>query len=336
MQVTLLPFFSKQCKQSASFMLSEDSGVRMLAYMASRFLAEGHRPVLVLPELLQCKSAYTPPCEVLRAGWLPMDNLVRRVHWPAPLLSRIAQLGGSVITLHETAAVPLRVLNSRLKLFTECGMRLSTVWPQTDELIKLAWCSSDMVHCCSEQLRKQVDAAETSVWQFAYPDKLAEPRSCVRDIDVLFNSRCSSTGYTHHQDFQAAMRGSSMRWAVLDSTQYLGAHTVPDRDEYESILHRSRAAVCLIRSGQVPIAFKEAVAAGAVPVCVPEPEYVDVLGASWPYYCTDYTVRLVAERAAEAGWPDGTREAVMGRIRPSSFSEAWKLAYSDWRRVCGT
>jgi hypothetical protein len=198
----------------------------------------------------------------------------------------------------------------------------------------------DFVHCTSEQYVSAVGAcAETVVWQFAYDDSIRNGNAH-RDIDVLFNSRTSATGYSNHELFASTLLPMGLRVAMTDPTRYytrshLGwLHGPYSPAEYGGILQRSRVVVGLVGNGYGGHAFREAIAAGACPVALRTPAYEALLTDAWPYFCnaTELSLRTAVLSALEHGWsnvPKGALDAVQANIAKCSYSAAWAQAKAD-------
>lgn len=333
MIVTLYPFFSQQDKRTGRFRLDSDSGVKLYAYMAGR-LAQQHDVRFVLPAEDQCVEDMDLPFSVraLRIPYkLAASNLDRRLQWePSWLRSLECDL---ILTQHEFLAYPLRCLLPDQRIVMECGIRPTTAWPQTAALFPMAWRSADLVHCNSTTLAEEVAPyAKTAVWRFGYHDKVAVARGLARDVDVLFNSRCSATGYSNHEAFLEAVAGCPWNVCVTDPTNYLNIHAPLGPEEYRSLLHRSRVVVGLTDNGYGGYAFVEAVAAGACPVALRTREYEELLTPGWPYYCTLDSVADAVTRALSLGWA-GVSTKVVRRVNSNvatcSYSSAWERARKD-------
>jgi hypothetical protein len=338
----LYPYCSMQDKRQQLFRLSSDAGVKLHLFIAGRMLAKGWEPALALPQEYQCCDEPLFPCTAVRLPYTAeLDNFTRRLQWVPSWLRRIADRFDLVLTTHETLAYPLRAFaGEKLRIVTEGGLAVADA---TRELVELSWGASDLVHCNSRQLQELAEPhAQTSLWQFAYEDSIAEPRELYRDIDVLFSSRASAAGYTSHELFLEAARSSHWSVLVTDPTSYLrsrgGAVGVPaeplDREQYIDALHRSRVVVGLVKDGSSGWALREAMAAGACPVTLHNRDYEDLLTPDWPYYCTATAagVKEAVEDALHSGWsgiPAAVQQEARRRLRASSYSEAWKQAEKD-------
>jgi hypothetical protein len=341
-KVLLYPYCSMQDKRQQLFRLSSDAGVKLHLCIAGRMLAKGWEPVLALPQEYQCCDEPVLPCTTVRLPYsAELDNFARRLQWVPRWLKQIVDRFDFVLTTHETLAYPLRAFaGEKLRIVTEGGVVVADV---TRELVELSWRASDLVHCNSKQLQELAEPyAQTSLWQFAYEDSIAEPRGLYRDIDVLFSSRASAAEGTSHPVFLEAARSS--RWSVLvtDPTSYLrnrgelfGVPPEPlDREQYLDALHRSRVVVGLVKDGSSGWALREAMAAGACPVTLCNQDYEDLLTPEWPYYCTATAagVREAVDDALHSGWggvPTAVQQEVRRRLEASSYSAAWAQAEKD-------
>ena len=337
--MTYYPFFSQQDKRSGKFLLESDSGVKLYAYMAR------HSPWdvrFVLPPEEQCEGGVDVGCDVLRSPPLAPDNLDRRLQWDPPWLRRVADCD-LVLTQHEFLPIPLGALG-RARVALEVGIRPTTAWPETAGLFPLAWAAADLVHCNSATLARELRGRGVAarVWEFGYDDAVAVPRHVHRDVDVLFNSRCSATGYTHHGAVLAALSSLPLRCVATDPTSYVrsrGGHAcVPatplTRDEYVDLLHRSKVVVGTADNGYGGYAFQEAVAAGCLPVALRRSEYEDLLGSGWPYLCELSELRRCIASACERMWSGVDASRLSARIARCSYSEAWTVARGDLEALC--
>jgi len=337
-----LPFWSQQSKQSNEFLLDRCSGTKYLSYMATECAKLGHDVALAVPRHGQCRTfapfvgkLLEPTCPV------PTDNRRRRLHWDVEFLERVGD-ADVVVTCHEFAAIPLRML-TRAKIVLEYGVRPSVAWGEMAPLFPVSWGCAHTVFALSETLAQEMRATgvPARVWKFGYDDVDAAPRGLRRDIDFLFPSRCSATGYTRHEEFLRATAEKGWRVVATDPTSYLrsrGEHTwaVPhdplDREQYVECLHRAKVVVGLTDNGYGGFAFQEAVAAGALPVALRCPEYEEILGADWPYLCDLGSLASTLARARVEGWSAATlaqRSAVADNVSVCSYSSAWKRAKED-------
>lgn len=339
MRVTLYPFFSQQNKITNKFRLDSDSGVKLYAYIAKQLVALGHEVQFVLPPCEQREGAVRLSCAELVSPALEVSNLDRRLQWDPAWLRRAGQCD-LLLTQHEFLAYPLRCLYPQLRIVMECGIRPDTAWPETKDMFPLAWRAATLVHCNSQNLADAVTdgGGRAVVWSFAYDDRLAVPRHSNRDVDVLFNARCSATEYSNHSAFVSAMKGTELRVQMTDPTNYLRQRgevlewTGDPVEHYEELLHRVKVVVGLTDNGYGGYAFREAVAAGACPVALRSPSYTELLTDEWPYLCELSTVRSTVESAVKTGWKSiGTKlvQQVSENLRKSSYSAAWRKAKED-------
>jgi len=304
MHVTLWPFCSQQDKRTGKFLLASDSGVLWYSYLASKLQA-----AVVLPMEYQCEDELRFLMEL--RSWVPSSNLYRRLHWDTVLMERVAEQESPVLTLHELIACPLKTLHPKLRVVCEHAFDVKSAWPETAELFPLAWRAADLVHCPTEALRQEVLRAGGNgvVWPVPYDSDVFRPSTAPRDIDVLFNSRASSTGYTNHEVFVRSMLFCGLRIVCTDPTGYMAlTNACPHtwlrrvlRARYPSLLARSRAVVCLTDNGTVPTALKEAVASGCAAVVLDRPQYREFFGEKYPYFCTLNTVLGITRRALDRG-----------------------------------
>lgn len=344
MRVTLYPFFSQQDKAQRKFRLSSDSGVKLYCYIAKRMVGVGWEPTLVLPHPSQCVDYVEAPCRTRVVPYnVAVDNLDRRLQWEPSFLRQLAEDSDLLLTQHEFLPIPLRALAPELPVVMECGIRPDTAWPETAALFPLAWGSASLVHCNSQPLAETVDAPRVRVWQFAYDADVFEPAPGPKTVDVVFPARASATGYSGHRAFVDAMRSSPLVVRMTDPTGYLGvtgecpcewlAGNPLDSATYLRLLRSSRVVVSLTTNGYGGYAFREAIACGCVPVALRRPEYVELLGKSWPYYTDGSDVRAVSTAAAYYGWHSELRAGVLERLVESSYQRAWEKAYVDLQEV---
>ncbi len=341
MRVAFYPFCSQQDKRTGRFLLESDSGVKLCAYMAKQ------RPdsYLVLPMTIQCEDdrwrGDLPHTSILRVPYrLAQNNLHRRLQWEPDWLVQLASLVDCVFTTHLFLPFPLRCVAPKCKIVLECDMMPDTAWPQAEPLFKLAWASSDLAVSDSKRMALETSkhSKRSAHWFFAYEDSIAKPRKLERTIDVLFPSRCSATEYTNHTSFVHAMAGSERSIVIGDPTSYLRPHKWVlekpfTRNEYLDVLHRSKVVVGLTQNFGSGYAFREAMAAGALPVTLDTPEYRELLTDRWPYFCTLGTIQATVERALAMGWlgvETWLLQEVMDNLKRTSYSEAWKIAKADF------
>jgi hypothetical protein len=326
-RVTYYPFFSQQHKTHGKFLLGSDSGVKLYAYMAEQSVKAGWDVRIVLPYRHQCEDAIQLPCEQICA-YFAINNLDRRLQWDPDWLKVVADTD-IVITQHEFMAYPLRCLHPKLKIISECGLLPEVAYQQTAGMFELAWRAADAVHCNSRTIAKHIPN-KTFIWQFGYDDNIVDKSPLPRNIDVLFNARASVTNYTNHELFLKAFVGGPLKYCITDPTNYLKLRDVQfTRSRYIEILHSSKVVVSMHEGGYGGYALREAMACGAIPVTLRLPEYEELLGSDWPYYCEKSVDSLYgAVKAAMQGWP-GTRQDVLNELRKSSYSEAWKQAKED-------
>jgi hypothetical protein len=340
MRVAFYPFFSQQDKRTRKFRLDSDSGVKLYAYMARRMREIGWESWLVLPDIRQIEGEL-PEASHRRyyPGYLAIDNLDRRLQWEPGWLRTFAEFD-LVLTQHEFLAYPLRCLCPNLKIVTECGMRPDQAWPETRALFDLAYNAADAIHFNSQTLADEFQHRRKWVWQFAYDEDIRPTRDLMRNIEVVFPARASATGYSGHEEFVKGLRGKGLTVIMTDPTGYLrqtgSCHLdwLPtgnlSRDSYLNVLARSRVVVSLTRNGYGGWAFREAIAAGAVPVCPRLPEYEELLGPKWPYY-VEGCLYTAVQRALHHLWhhPDIDKTAVHAKLAASSYQSAWQTAKRD-------
>jgi hypothetical protein len=342
MHVVLYPFFSQQNKRTDRFLLQSDSGVKLYAYMADRMVEEGWQTSLVLPAPRQCADTIATNARVRRIPYLiATNNLIRRLQHCPDWYKTMLHDADLLLTQHETLAYVVRCILPNVRIGTEVGMRLDTAWPQTEEMMRLSRRSSDFLHCNSRTLAEETTHKCTTVWPFAYHDDipLNTASDAERSIDVLFNSRCSSTDYSNHKLFLAAMLLQDWRVCMTDPTNYLRTTSdelpshiaVPrsplNRNDYLQTLRRSRVVVGLTDNGYGGYAFREAIAAGCVPVALNCTSYRELLGDDWPYYCSGNSgsLRAAVSDALTHGMPEQSHH-LCSEMSRCSYSAAWRTA----------
>lgn len=336
-RIGFLPFCSQQDKLANKFRLRSDTGVKMYAAMV-RALPNA---VLFLPPASQCVD-YVHCDHVYYTPEVPLSNLERKLHWDTAWIKRLGGLVDVLVTGHEFLPIPLRSLAPKLKVVVD-GV-VPTAWHEVDELYAMAHKAADAVHCNSQQIAERVDAKRVFVWTFGYEDSYARLRGAqVRDVDVLFNARASETNYTHHREFIAAMRGSGLRIAMTDPTQYLRVSREAPTDwllpklyeaEYKAALARSKVVVSLCDNGYGGYAFYEAAAAGCCPVVLHTAAYLAVVGRDWPYTVGAHPdmIREAVVRALAAGAPSiKFEDSLLGDV---SYSQTVKRAIKDLESLC--
>lgn len=340
MKVLLYPFCSQQDKRTGKFLLGSDSGVRAYSYIGRRMLEEGWEPTMAVPRPEQL--ADYPPL-AFGVDYIPYtvcpDNLRRRLQWQPDWLASLDY--DLVLTTHEFVAYPLRCLQPKVRIVMECGIRPETAWPETAALFPLAQQAADAVHFNSQLLADECRSARRKfVWPFGYEER--EHPAVERGVDVLFPARASSTGYSNHKLLADALSESGFRVVCTDPTSYLRANPgevpaewVPEeqlsREAYYELLARSKVVVGLTANGYGGYAFQEAVAAGCVPVALRCPEYEELLGKGWPYFCTSSPRSLldVVFFALLRGTSPELLRHVQARVAKHSYAAAWQTARQD-------
>lgn len=357
MRVVLYPFFSQQNKCTGKFRLQSDSGVKLYTYIANKLVEARHLVYFVLPDTRQCEDDIQVNAYVHRVPYpLAVDNLQRRLQWEPGWLRFLSVNADIILTQHEFLAYPIKCLSPKTKVAMECGILPDTAWQQTADMFELAWDAADLIHCNSETLRKHIGRLSTNsykatVWSFAYDDARLhrDPIAQRPCIDVLFNSRASSTNYSNHELFIAAMQQLPQYSVVMtDPTSYLRSQMLVlqwlpghplNTEQYLNVLRNSRVVVGLTANGYGGYAFREAIAAGALPVALRVPEYVELLGENWPYYIEELTVSAVQGAIAAAlqyGRSSVSAEVndnMWRNLRQSSYSAAWQVAKTDLERL---
>jgi hypothetical protein len=341
MHVMLWPFYSSQDKQRRQFLLASDSGVKFHRYLAERLLADGHNVTVIQPpKMYRAQDGFRWPegCLTYKID-MPLDNRVRRLHWPVG--EELAECD-VLFTTHVFLAYPARMLNPKLHIIMECGVAPETAYPEMAELFPLAWRAADLVHCSNEALAKRVREAggNAVVWPFGYDERIAEAAPMLtRDVDVLFNARCSNTGYSNHELFRDATAGME-RVVMTDRTNLLGASPQFSDSDYRVLLHTSKTVVGLMASGFCGYAFMEAVACGCCPIALRTPEYEELLTPAWPYYCEANadSVRDAIRRALTLGWwgvPTQLEMELQNRLAKCTYQNVWERcrAYLSDRRA---
>jgi len=328
MQIAFVPFCSQQCKLTNKFRISSDSGVKMYAALC-RVL--GDSATLILPPEKQCLDS-VEGCNIVRSPETYLSNLDRKLHWNPTWLDTLGRLCDVLVTTNEFLPIPMRALHPDLPIVVE-GI-VSTAWHEVDELYSVAQRCATLVHCNNEQVARKCEGNRV-LWPFGFEDSflsLRERKS--KSVDVLFNSRCSATGYTHHEEFIEAIRNRGLRVLMTDPTGYLRkTDRVPPyfqlgAQDYDVALAESRVVVCLVDNGYVPTSFLEAVAAGCCPVCPAYSQYVDLLGDAAFYVEGDGGVFPAVRRALVAGAPS----VPAYRLRGVSYSAACEIAKEHlWR-----
>lgn len=325
MRLLLYPFFSQQNKLSGLFKLGSDSGVRHYVYIAEQAIKAGWDVSFVLPCKEQIDSMdIAVPGQIIRAPYLEACNMKRRLQWMPSFLSSLE--ADIVLTQHEHIAIPLRMLQPKLKIVMECGLLPETAYAATEQLFPLAWASADLVHCTNETCKSRVKRiSKASLWEFGYDDREAK-LNIDRDIDVLFNARSSSTNYSKHRLFMATFNTTTLNVAMTDPTGYLKqqgmdkfVHPAPSRQEYVRLLSRSKVVVSLLPAGCSAYSFREAIYHGCIPVCLKHADNVALLGESWPCYI-DRSISAAVAKALEYGKAPKIS---------CSWSNAWMQAEED-------
>lgn len=349
MKIAFVPFYSQQDKAAGKFRINTDSPVKFYSFMAKKLIAAGHDVSFYVPHANQCvdilpwkASSYAVRCLPKN---LPLCNMTRRFHWDTAWMGSLDY--DLLITSHEFLSIPLRALKPKMHTIVECGFDPESSFPAANALFPAAWSSASLVHCSNaalagmvrEYVRKHGNA---TVWPLGFDDSIAMPRNTVRYIDVLFSARASSTNYSNHKIFVDALVGSSYKILMTDQTNYLRANKacpaewLPEQplvgDEYVSTLHRCKVIVGLMENGYGGNAFREAVAAGCIPVALNIPEYRALLGVDWPYLCEKHTVAETVHRALTNLWQPVSTDIfnlMWERLSAYSYSNAWNQISLD-------
>lgn len=332
MRIALIPFCSQQSKSSNKFLLSSDSGVKLLTYMGHRLREEGHIVRMHVPG--KDVSDVWPDLPCISISW-PTCNKLRRLHWDTAMLERVACQNDAVFTTHDFLSIPLRMLKPKLKIVLEAGIAPGTAFVEQDSLYPLAYSSADLVYCNNSTIQRTIPGSK--VWQFSYEDTVYN-LGLPRDIDVLFNVRGSSTNYSHHREFIAQMRDAGFCVRMTDPTGYLreSKEAPPewlegapyDRSAYLALLQRCKVVVNLATGGGGTHSLREAIAAGCVPVTLNSQEHRDLLGDDWPYLCWYDDVKMAVMVALHNSWPKQA-QAMFARLIQCSYSSAWTQARKD-------
>lgn len=348
MRVTFFPFYSQQDKRTGKFLPESDSGVRMYHYMAEAGSRIGWDTRLVVPLDQQCVQPFLPAAHTMIVPYrMDSNNLRRRFQMHLGFVDELARSCDVLVTTHVGLPYVMRCLHPKVKTVLEAGFLPETSFQGAEVGVLLNWRSADVVHCSSERIENRlydVGVKQVFRWPFAYEDSTAQYTGVARDIDVLFNARCSAVGYTNHEAFLRAMEGSPWKVVVPDPTSFVRpAHpdmvlaAPPNRAEYLKLLHHSKVVVSLTDNGGGGFGFQEAVAAGCCPVTLSLPEYHEVLTTKWPYYASLSNVREVVEHALKLGWAGCSTKvvrAVQENIKKSSYSAAWTGAKADLEGLC--
>jgi hypothetical protein len=342
-KVLLWPFFSQQDKRTGQFLLGSDSAVKLYNALAKEMLKVGWEPTLVVPLRTQTAKAFAqqpwePVCPVRRLTYiLEENNLHRRLQWEPTTILDLCAGQDVVVTTCDLLPIPLRLLLPNMPIVVECGF----IPREMHELFALSWKSADLVHCVTAELADFAKMhAQTTIWPLAYDDEEAAPRNLTRDVDVLFPARCSAVDYTNYKAFIKQMECFAGSVVMTDPTSYMRSQSkhlwaTPEplsRVDYTTLLHRTRVVVSLTSNGAGGMAMREAAACGALPVVLNRPEYEEVLGGKWPYYCSLHTVRTVVERALRDGWPT----EIPAGIAACSRTAVWQKAKADLEAVCAS
>lgn len=337
MRVGFIPFCSQQNKVTGQFRLQSDSGVKLYAALAKEAVAAGWTVRTLLPNERQCEDCVELAGDTVRYVYaVPTCNLERRLHWDMHKLKSFSQDLDVIVTTNIPYAIPLSTVAPKVNVVVEKGFHEDAM----HSLFELALDHADMVHCVTNNLAKHACVAyRTTVWPLAYNDEEAAPRDLYRGIDVLFPARCSVVDYTGYKYFMEAMRPVDATIRMTDPTSYLRSQggslylTPPlSREAYTSLLHSSKVVVGLSTNGSGGMALREAAACGATPVTLRLPEYIEVLGEDWPYYCElePYSIRTMVLQAL-ANPRDASK---LPGVLACSRTAVWKQAKADLEALC--
>jgi hypothetical protein len=255
-----------------------------MAFLAERMQTELGWGVSVVAPVAWTRDPNPYSCKVHRAR-IPASNPLQRLHWDTRALEGAGRGADILICNHELLPIPLRAIfpKARIVQFT---------WSEPDGLFESAWKASDLVVTYSDHLAKSLPV-EASAWKLTYDERAVPPRSGGdRPIDVVFPMRCSESNYTYHQEFLRAMDRTGYRIVFTDVTNYLKRvhpnleYSTPET--YLQTLQSSRVAVALNGVWTGGQSLQEACVSGCTPVVYRQPNYLELFGAKYPYYCASF------------------------------------------------
>lgn len=378
-RIALLPFFSQQNKQTGGFLLSSCVATKHCMYIGRRIMQELKWDVrLIIPDS-KIDSWPVVSKEIrnsmeTRSAPIPNENFAQRLSWYPEQWSRLFGDCDILYTSHELIGWAIKRQMPKLKVLQMHYLSPSTAWPWMRPLFELNYMAADRLTCLSQPMRLAIqrdliDSYAMRHQHIAHGDILNHV-SCwplsvntdalqsggfppERDIDLLFVLRGSSTNYSHHQEFFAALdilrrRGWRKLVGFTDYTRYLSNEKCfefsgvepyivlgdpQDQEQYKQFLYRSKAVIGLCDNGYGGESVREAVYCGAYPILLDCPGYWRLVGSQWPGLVmgvNPLTIADAIERAFDHGlWGQVTPaqiDAVHQNLHYETYNEVWQDA----------
>lgn len=330
MKVVIQPFCSQQDKVSRQFLLNADVTMDISRFLAEQLAATEADVRFILPHLSRCAGGYPEWMHAFKVfvhQGISSDNKLRRLSFDATEMQGMLKGVDLFITHNEMVAYKVRQLvGDKTKIIHFNHLMAFGDWAWMEPLQQASWAAADLVVVLAGNLQRfgkgrinqvalwNYQDIKWALWPMVYDRRtivFREP-SWPAAIDLLFVQRCSSSNYTHHQEFIEAIRilRTEQSWqgrvVFTDPTGYLeqhGQHEIgaglcttlkleyahcTSRDAYYKLLGDSKVAVAMMTDDlHGGVAIREAVASGCIPVLLDQPAYHEMFrpyDTSWPWF----------------------------------------------------
>jgi hypothetical protein len=328
MNIAIWPFFSQRDKRTGAIQVRTCGASKQMSFVAAELAKAGAHVKMAAP----VHSDMWKGVKLVGITDVEEGNVRQRVHWDTYDMDEVFEGCDTALLNHETLAIPVRRLFPKMRIYQMCAVK------PDDPLIRLAWKSADVVVVHTETMREEVHCEGVpyvTVWRMNYDESTLDTTPVAKVNDVVFVQRCSSTNYTHHVEFLAAMPSMpNVSVVFVDVTKYLRIQR-PDlaycqHEDYNATLLRSRVVVALNDDGFGGQAIREAIMCGCLPVAIDAPCYRELLSADWPYFVSrDFSdIAYVTARAvAEYDHVDLTK--LRRHVAAESYQAAWPRIKGD-------
>jgi hypothetical protein len=324
-RIALLPFYSQQDKQTGKFLLHSCVATKHIMFMAHKIHEElGWKIRLLVPQLKDCQTlpAWDGTGDMLdiHEVAIPAENMAQRLEWYPHRWPTLFKDVDILFTSHELIGWAIKGAYPKMKVIQHHNLSPETAWPWMSPLFDMNYEKADVITCLSPSMRqrirdhlakqrdfeKAIDGVQ--LWPFAWNiQQLHDPIQSQnwappeRDIDLLFVLRGSSTNYSHHVEFIAALKvlreiGWQGKVYFPDQTRYLTENKLLEGIEnvyvqegtnknlgaYTRLLRRSKAVIGLCDNGFGGESIREAIACGAFPILLNCDGYKDLVDKDWP------------------------------------------------------
>lgn len=323
--------FPTQDKVAGRFLLKQCGAMKQMSWVANRLASElGASIRFAVPNL--SNSADWPQGVEHVLCDMSLCNSIERIRWAPQELLRMFTGCDLAILQHEFLAIPLRRMFPKLRI-----IQLLQCNPD-DRLFKEAWTSADLMAVQSEMARQHVAstawAALTTVWPLSYDADSPCDANRFRDVDILFVQRCSASNYTHHEEFLRTLpllQQTGRRVVFTDVTRYL-RKTHPDLayleyttpDTFQDYLERSKVVVSFHNTLYGGESIRHACRAGATPVVLCTPAYVEMCGSNYPHFVYELSPQSIYDTCMRAIANPRTVD-----VTKDSYQAAWPTIKRD-------